>query len=56
VTMSDNGTVIYVPADRVREAELLWLVHRNRSHVNIRAMSLCRKEAHGEHRATPPVV
>jgi eukaryotic-like serine/threonine-protein kinase len=25
VTLSDNGTVIYVPADHVREAELLWL-------------------------------
>jgi Tol biopolymer transport system component len=25
VALSDNGTVIYVPADRVREAELLWL-------------------------------
>ena len=25
VAVSDNGTVIYVPADRVREAELLWL-------------------------------
>ena len=25
VAVSDNGTVIYVPADRVREAELVWL-------------------------------
>ena len=25
VGVSDNGTVIYVPVDRVREAELLWL-------------------------------
>ena len=25
VAVSDNGTVIYVPVDRVREAELLWL-------------------------------
>ena len=25
VAMSDNGTVIYVAADRVREAELVWL-------------------------------
>jgi serine/threonine protein kinase len=25
VALSDNGTVIYVPADHVREAELLWL-------------------------------
>jgi eukaryotic-like serine/threonine-protein kinase len=25
VTLSENGTVIYVPADHVREAELLWL-------------------------------
>ena len=25
VALSDNGTVIYVAADRVREAELLWL-------------------------------
>ena len=25
VALSDNGTVIYVPVDHVREAELLWL-------------------------------
>jgi eukaryotic-like serine/threonine-protein kinase len=25
VALSDNGTVIYVPADHVREAELVWL-------------------------------
>jgi Tol biopolymer transport system component len=25
VALSDNGTVVYVPADHVREAELLWL-------------------------------
>ena len=25
VAVSDNGTVIYIPADRVREPELVWL-------------------------------
>jgi hypothetical protein len=32
------------------------LVHRHESHVNMRAMSLYRKEAHGEYRAASDVV